>query len=377
MDAKEKLGSLRGEVNELDREMIALFNKRMKASEKIAKVKAEGNMALTDLRREEEMLENALSLSDAESRAETMSFMRTLIALSRIREAGNLGLPAPIEFPPSAPKKEKDVTAAFQGVPGAWGEQGAAELFPGAALQGYEYFEDVFEAVKSGAADYGVLPIENSQTGAIGEVYDLLRRHACYIVGEVWISIKQCLMAPPGATLADIREVLSHPEGLGQCRRYLKNKNWDLTSCRNTAVAAALVAEEKNKKRAAIGSRRAAEINGLSVLAPDIMDSPSNKTRFIAIAAAPLYDENSTVTSITFSTSHKSGALCAVLQSLWLSNISLTRIESRPVSPDRYRFFADLEANILSQNTRDALLQAATQCDYFEILGSYSTTAEE
>lgn len=371
MTHKEELDKLRKGIDGTDSEIVRLFQERMRISERIAEVKAEGNIAIADHGREQQVIDAALAAADGENRAETIALMRTLIALSKIRQTKKLMLSSPVDFPPSAERKGEGVAVAFQGVTGAWGEQGAARLFPDASLRQCDSFEDVFAAVRAGEADYGVLPIENSQTGAIGEVYDLLRKHSCYIVGEVWITVAQCLLAPAGASLSDIREVLSHPEGFNQCRRFLRNRNWDLTACRNTAVAAQAVAEKGGTRQAAIGSRRAAEVYGLQLLAPDIMDNPNNKTRFISIAAEPVYDEGCSAVSITFSTAHRSGALCAVLQSFMLAGINLTRIDSRPVAPDRYRFFADLEANILSGETLDALRQASAQCDYFEILGCY------
>lgn len=371
MDSKEALSALRKEIDDVDGELIALFQKRMGLSEQIADVKAGGNMAIVDEKREESVLAAAAARAGGQDTAAVTAFMRTLMALSKIKQNQRLVAADPLSFPEPAPKKEGPVNVAFQGVPGAWSEHGAEQLFPNGKRQQYDYFEDVFEAVKAGRADYGVLPIENSRTGAIGEVYDLLRKYACYIVGEVWITVAQCLLACEGTKLTDIREVFSHPEAFNQCRRFLKNKPWDLTASRNTAYAAQLVAEQQNPKYATISSRRAAEIHGLTVLAADIMDWPDNRTRFIAIAADPIYDETCDTTSITFSTAHKSGALCAVLQSFMLAGINLSRIESRPVSADRYRFFADLQANILSDSTMDALQQAATQCNYFELLGCY------
>jgi chorismate mutase/prephenate dehydratase len=192
----------------------------------------------------------------------------------------------------------------------------------------------------------------------------------------MWVSVSQCLIGVPGAVLTDVREVLSHPEGFSQTQRFLKNRSWELTACRNTAVAAKMVAERADKRFAAIGSRRAAAVNGLEILAPDIADDVKNRTRFIVIAAEPIYDESADTVTITFSTQHHSGALCAVLQTFMLAGINLTRIESRPVSADKYRFFADLQTNILSQETRDAINEASMQCDYFEVLGCYRTSQE-
>jgi chorismate mutase/prephenate dehydratase len=371
MDSKEQLAALRQGIDRIDDQIVELFQQRMCASDQIAQVKSEGNMAILDRIREQDVLDRAADKVKKADRADTLALMRTLIALSRLRQHQQLSLTNPVTFPVSAAAKSENIAVAYQGVSGAWSEHGAQQLFPGSSLIRCDYFEDVFKAVKAGHSDYGVLPIENSQTGAIGEVYDLLRRHACYIVGEIWLSVTQCLLAREGAVLSDIREVYSHPEGFSQCRRYLKNKNWDLTACNNTALAAQTVMRQNSNKYAAIGSRRAAQVHGLNVLVPDIMDNPQNKTRFIAIAAEPVYDTSCATTSITFSTAHKSGALCAVLQSFMLAGINLTRIESRPVSSENYRFFADLQANILTASTKEALEQAAMQCDYFEVLGCY------
>jgi len=374
MSNKEELSELRQKIDKLDREMLELFKQRMRISEQVAAVKASANIALVDETRERQMIESAAAEAAPENKAETIAFMRTLLSISKLRQIKQFTPRDHAFFPPPSPPKDSGVTIAFQGVQGAWGEHAAVQLFPQAALQAYNYFEDVFNAVKEKEVDYGILPIENSQTGAIGEVYDLLRRHGCYIVGQTWITIAQCLLAGEGATLNSIREVYSHPEGFNQCRRFLKNKNWDLSPSTNTAYAAKMVAEKKDTRSAAIGSRRAAQIHGLSIIAPDIMDNPQNKTRFIAIAESPIYDKECTTTSITFSTPHKSGALCAILQTFMLAGINLSRLESRPVSADKYRFFADLQANIMDEATLGTLRQASVQCDYFEILGCYHTT---
>jgi chorismate mutase/prephenate dehydratase len=376
MNATEELKGLRQQIDQLDVQLIDLFQQRLGISEQVAQIKTDANIAIVDRERDHQLLDQAAATVAVNNRAETIAFMRTLFALSKARQNQKLQLSDPVDFPPPVPGPQENVKVAYQGVSGAWSEHGAQQLFPQTQLVNLDYFEDVFAAVKSGQVHYGVLPIENSQTGAIGEVYDLLRRNACYIVSEVWVSIAQCLLAPKGAALSDIREVFSHPEGFSQCRRFLKNKNWELTACRNTAYAAQLVTEHANSKHAAIGSRRAAQVHGLDIIAANIMDNPDNRTRFIAIAANPIYDESSSTTSITFSTVHSSGALCSVLQSFMLAGINLTRIESRPVSSEKYRFFADLQANILSETTLDALRQAAMQCEYFEVLGCYPTIVE-
>ena len=371
MNARDEMKDIRAEIDEVDAKMVELFAQRMDNADKIAKAKRKGNIGITDTDRENEVIENALSRVPDDLKSETGMFIRMLMSLSKIRQKEALTGASQLHFPASETKKTKNISVAFQGISGAWGENAAISLYPDTNIKNYEYFEDVFFAVSKKEVDYGVVPIENSQTGAIGEVYDLLRQHGCFIINQIWIDIKHCLMAKPGTKLSDVREVLSHPEGFRQCHRFLKNKSWDTTVCKNTAVAAELVSQKSDSRCAAIGSQRAAELNGLEVIEANIAGDSSNRTRFIAIAAAPEYDQNSKTVSISFSASHISGALCSVLNPFMLSGINLSRIESRPAGSGKYRFFADLEANILEKATVEALSQAASFCDYFEVLGCY------
>ncbi|MGL4595442.1 MAG: bifunctional chorismate mutase/prephenate dehydratase [Thermoguttaceae bacterium] len=380
MTPQEKLELLRENINQVDKNLVELFLQRMQITGQIAEIKSDGNIALSHGKREKEMIDSTLqafSLSKIE-KGEVITFLRNLIAISKVYQRTKLVGDANLFFPASSTDcsfAKTDFTKkkiGFQGIPGAWSEIGAIQICPNAAERvPLELFEDVFDAVSSQQVDFGIVPIENSQTGAIGEVYDLLRRQSCFIVGEVWVDVAHCLLGVPGAKESDVREVYSHPEGFRQCSHFLKKKHWDFAPARNTAVSAQLVAERGEKRCAAIASRRAAEIYGLDVIVPNIIDNPKNRTRFIAIAAAPMYDKSCQTVSITFSTQHLSGALCTVLQFFMLAGINLSRIESRPVSADKYRFFADLQGNILDEIVRDTCEQVSAQCEYLEILGCY------
>ncbi|MDR3279362.1 MAG: chorismate mutase [Synergistaceae bacterium] len=370
MGDKEMLGALRKRIDEIDEKLVPLFGERMEIALKVAGLKARDNMPIQDAAREQEVVDRAVSMADG-FRGEASLLMRSIMALSREYQRGRMlqgetpMLPAPRE------PMRSDIICAYQGVPGAWSEHAIMKLFPDAERRPVEFFEDVFLAVKDGQANYGVVPIENSQTGAIGETYDLLRKYGCFIVGRTWVDIRQCLLARPGTALTDIREVLSHSEGLKQCARFLRGRSWDLADCRNTAVAAQTVAASTNGKTAAIGSRRAAELNGLDVIAPDIMDSTGNKTSFVVIATEPEYDESSDLVSITFSTEHRAGALCETLMPFVAQGINLLHIESRPVAPGKYRFFVESEGSILNPDTLSTLRQAAALSAYFEVIGCY------
>jgi len=368
------LGSLRVQIDSIDEKLVTLFVQRMALADDVATAKLKNNIAITDAGREQQVIDQALAGADPRDNGSITLLMRTVMALSRDRQRNRLHT-KPIELLPAPRPHNPKAACAYAGAPGAWGEVAAQKLMPQGQLSDHEYFEDVFAAVKKGVTDYGVLPIENSQTGAIGEVYDLLKTHGLYIVGQVQVPIRHCLMAKPGATLADIREVFSHPQGFLQCHNYLKKHRFFQTTCSNTATAALHVHEAPGHAFAAIGSARAAEINGLVVLDDQIVDSTANRTRFVLVAPQPEYDAHSSVISVTFSTAHRSGALCEALLPFLCSGINLSRIESRPESQDQYRFFADLQGNFQDADVMSALRQAAASCAYFEVLGCFGTTA--
>ncbi|MDR3295303.1 MAG: chorismate mutase [Clostridiales Family XIII bacterium] len=374
MSTNERLGDLRRQIDEIDGRLIPLFEDRMRISKKVADIKGLNNMAITDDVREQQVVDQAMALVDEEMKGETSLLMRSIIAISKEQQRKILfSADAPLLPPPRKALRE-NLTCAFQGVPGAWSEQALAKLFPDAERRAVEFFEDVFLAVKKRRVAYGVVAIENSKTGAIGETYDLLRKYGCFIVGRTWIDIKHCLLAREGLALSDVREVFSHPEGFRQCSNFLRERAWDLTACRNTAVAAEMASGAENGRTAAIGSRRAGELNGLRVLAPDIMDSSDNRTSFVVISPEPEYDENDDLLSVTFSTQHRSGALCELLLPFMAGGLNLMRIESRPAGSDKYRFFAEIQGNILDENTRSVLRQASAACEYFEVIGCYSNS---
>jgi chorismate mutase/prephenate dehydratase len=382
--AKEELSALRRRIDDIDGKLVSLFQERMATALEAGKLKVRENMPIQNAAREQEVVDRAASLAGEHLKSETALMMRSVIALAREYERvrtinSELPLLPPARKPAAeragagtgAGKNIKNISCAYQGVPGAWSEQALLKLFPDAIREPAEFFEDVFLAVKEKKTDYGVVAIENSQTGAIGETYDLLRKYGCFIVGRTWVDIQQCLLAPPGTQISDIRTVYSHPEGFKQCRRFLYGRPWDLSACRNTAVAAEMAARAADGRTASIGSRRAAALNGLDVLAPDIMDSAANRTSFVVIANEPEYDGTSDLISITFSVLHRAGALCEALMPLMAQGVNLLRIESRPATSDKYRFFAELNACILDAGTVSTLRQMAACCEYFEVIGCY------
>lgn len=365
----DKLKSIRQTITDLDAQIYPLFAQRMRATDEVARIKRENNLPILDESRELEVARRAQELAGSPYEGEAAALARCIMTLSRSRQRKLLhgkSLPMPDFAVPAEVR-----TVAFQGVPGAFSQEAAAKLHPQATLCACDAFEDVFTTVLAGQADIGVVPIENSLSGAISEVYELLRRHGCYIAGEVILPIKQCLLGVPGAKEEDIRTVTSHPEALKQCRGAIRAAGWQSIAAANTAMAAKAVAQGGDISVAAIGSRRAAELYGLVVLREGIQANDKNRTRFIALSARPVAPAQANRIAATFVTGHHAGALSDVLLAVSSAGVNLSRILSQPDGNGGYRFFIDMEGDYEQQKVRDMLSQASNACQYFEVLGVY------
>lgn len=277
-------------------------------------------------------------------------------------------------LPPFADPVEKP-RVAFQGIAGSFSD-GACVRYFGRDVhrEGMPHFQYVVEAVEEGRADYGVLPIENTSTGSINDVYDLLYAHrGCRIVGELTLEITQNLLAVPGTRLEDVTRAFSHPQGLGQSMRFLEQHHIEACPYNDTASAACYVAKEKPEHAAAIASRQAAEVYGLEILVPHVNFNYSNRTRFVVIRNVPELGVAQNKASIVFKTAHRPGALYAALSHFADGRFDMTRIESRPVigKPWEYAFYIDLLGNWKDERFRECLENVAADTEDFHLLGVY------
>src|SRR5919201_436222 len=237
-------------------------------------------------------------------------------------------------------------------------------------------FEEVFASVEQGPAQYGVLPIENSIGGSIHRNYDLLMENHLPIVGEVEVPVVHHLLALPGATLAAIKRVYSHPQALAQCERFLRTLSGvEIIATYDTAGSAKMVQDGKLTDTAAIASARAGEIFGLSPLASSIQDFSDNITRFIVIGRRPLNDAAPDKTTIVFSLPNEPGSLFKALSAFALRGVDLTKLESRPIPgrPWEYLFYADLSAARDELTCARALGHLAEFATSLRTLGSYAS----
>ncbi|HEY5537275.1 MAG TPA: prephenate dehydratase [Acetobacterium sp.] len=275
---------------------------------------------------------------------------------------------------------EEHPRVAYAGILGSYGEEASLSYFrESGELLPCKTFEDVFESLKQGKSDYGVLPIENSSTGSIATVYDLLSQYQYYIVGEEELRVRHCLLAPQGASLETIEEVYSHTQGFSQSQEFLNGyPHWKCIPYYNTAIGAAYVAEKNDPHLAAIASKRAGELYHLEILAENINFSQTNVTRFVIISRKLKLFKDPTRVSIAFRLPHRPGALYEIIGIFSAFSLNLCKIESRPLLNHNweYLFFVDFTGNI-SQNTLINLLPIIQEkVDYFQFLGYYPQFTE-
>jgi prephenate dehydratase len=263
---------------------------------------------------------------------------------------------------------------AFQGEHGAYSEAGLYEHFgPQAESLPCESFDAVFAAVTDGTAGMGFIPIENSLAGSIHRNYDLLLQNQLAVVGEHNLRISHCLIGLPGASLAGVRQVISHPQALAQCDGYLKRLGVRVESVYDTAGSVKLMREGGDPGVAAIAAHRAADLYGMQVLEEGIEDNPANFTRFLLIAPQPVEPGPDAKTSIVFSLGNRPGALYKAMSVFALRDIDLTKIESRPLvgKPWEYFFYIDLAGSIEEPRVKNALANLGEFAAFLRVLGSY------
>jgi prephenate dehydratase len=274
------------------------------------------------------------------------------------------------------PMSRKRATVAIQGEKGAFSEMAVRQLLgPAPEIRPCERFDDVFQALKSSSVQGAVIPIENTLHGSVHENYDHLLRYGMPIVGETNVRIVHNLIAPPGVSLRKVKRVFSHPVALNQCLDYLAaNPQWERVPFYDTAGSVKMITEEGLKDAAAIASSTAAETYGARILRRSIEDDRQNFTRFFLLGSlAPLNGEAPRKVSAVFATRNTPGALFRSLSALALRDISLTKIESRPLrgKPWEYLFYVDFLGDLEDANVRNALGHLKETADSLSVLGCY------
>ncbi len=380
----EDLQSLRGQIDQIDRQMVELFRQRMDVTRRVGLYKAEHGLPVLDQERERQVLLEKGELAGEELRPAVTTLFQTIMALSRrqqrdmLREgADNPGLHRYLEARSHIRTPVDHPRVVYQGVPGAYSEQACLNFFgPQVEAEGVEQFEHAFQTLRDGRADYAVLPIENSSTGAIRQIYDLLSQYEYFIVGETTVRVEHCLMALPGATLDTITHVYSHEQGLFQCEQYLAaHPGWRTVPQADTAGSAQMVASSRDMTKAAICSERAAQLYGLNILARGINHNSRNTTRFVVVSPWMELREGADKISTMFLLPHEAGSLHEILTIFAVRGLNLVKLESRPL-PERsweYLFFLEFNGHLDQQITAGVLHELAQTTGDFRVLGNFQS----
>ncbi len=269
---------------------------------------------------------------------------------------------------------QENIKIAFQGEIGAYSEEAALKFF-GNNIQTIpcQTFGDVFKKVEKGKADFGIIPIENSLEGSIGQNYDLLLKSKLRISGETILRIRHCLIAKKGARLNSIEEVYSHPQALGQCREFLEKLKVKLIPFYDTAGSVKEIKEKGLKNAAAVASKGAAIFYNMAILKEGIETNHHNYTRFFIISRKETKPTGRDKTSIVFSAEHKPGALFNALKVFANQKINLTKIESRPIPgrPWEYNFYLDFEGHQAEKKIMMVLKELKSYAIFLKVIGSY------
>lgn len=375
----KELSKIREEIDAVDRQLVALYEERMKLTAEVAEYKISVGKPVLDRTREKEKLAKVRGLVQAEENSYGVGeLFEQIMALSRKRQYQMLiqhgqgqeqGFVQVGELPFSSHK------VVYQGTEGAY-SQLAMKAYFGEGTDSYHVktWRDAMEAIKSGEADYAVLPIENSSAGIVGENFDLLVEYDNCIVAEQTIKVEHALLGLPGSSLSGITHVYSHPQALTQSVDFLDaHKGWKQVAEENTAVAARKILADGQKNQAAIASPVSAEIYGLEILENNINYSEDNSTRFIIVSGKKICLAGAGKISICFEVSHESGSLYHMLSHLIFNNLNMVKIESRPIKDKsfEYRFFVDLEGNLRDGAVQNALKGLMEGALYFKVLGNY------
>lgn len=279
---------------------------------------------------------------------------------------------------------------AYQGEPGAFGEEAVIGYFGESIVAApVPTFSAVCAAVESGSADAGVLPLENSLAGTVGDALDALADGSLLVIGELLLPIRHQLLVLPGVALESVERVSSHWQALAQCERFLSPRGWQLVPAADTAGAARELAESGDRHAAAIASARAAERYGLRIAAGDVADAPHNMTRFAVLARGPasapppmgplVPKSAERGTLITFETGHRPGELYRALGALAQEGVNVSRIESRPSGsgPWRYRFLLQVAGDASADPLATALSALRGHTTSMRVLGSFDAAGEE
>ena len=361
----DKLTYARETIGEIDKEIAALFEKRMNAVRLVSEYKIEHGLPIYDEARENALIEKNTALVEDEAlRPYYVDFLRNTMRVSRNFQA-NLS---------------EGMRVAFSGVEGAYASIAAGKIFGRCVRVPHPDFRSAYNAVIKGDCDCAVLPIENSTAGEVGQVMDMMFSGPLFVSGIYDLSIMHNLMAVPGTKISDIKEVISHPQALAQCAAYIREHGFARKEFENTARAAKFVAEQNSPHLAAIASDETAKLYGLEILEKGINEKNVNTTRFAVLTRASVSDSYKTGkhSILMFTVRNEAGALAQAINIIGKYGYNMRCLRSRPMKELlwQYYFYAEAEGDLNSPEGQQMMKEIEPYCDRLKMLGSFRYPAE-
>lgn len=373
------LQDIRKDIDAIDEQIVNLYKERMNLTSEVASYKIATGKSVLDRERELGKLSFLETLADSDfTKHGIRELFEQIMSSSRKRQYQLLTASGRMEdmgFEEITSLRTDKIRVVYQGVEGAYAHLALASYFGEETYRFHvDTWRDAMEAIKTGKADYAVLPFENSSAGIVAENYDLLKEYGYHIVGEQKIKINHCVLGPDGADFSCIKKIYSHPQALAQCSKFLEaHREWEIIPERNTAMAAKKVKEDADPTQAAIASSLTAELYGLQLLAEGVQNNSMNETRFIIVTCKSEYISGAGKISICIQLKHESGALYHALSHFIYNGLNMTRIESRPIQGRNweYQFFIDFDGNLKDAAVQNALRGLKEETLDLKIFGNY------
>lgn len=353
----KSLEEARNQIDTIDQEMARLFEQRLQVVESVIKYKIEHNLPILDAARESQVIEkNSKIIQNENHLSYYLDFMQHLMKISKEYQHHLSHL---------------DVIG-FQGTEGAFSQIALSRLFPHQKTKAYPSFEDVFKALDQGDISKAVLPFENSYTGEVGDVFDLLYQYDVKISSIYDLKIEHHLLGLKDASLSDITDVYSHEQALNQCRHFLSTQAFKLHEFANTALAAKLVSEKNDLSCAAIASLETAKHFGLQPLVRNIQSASDNTTRFIVLSKKA--EQTGNRLSFMFTVDHQAGSLAKVISAISKHGFNMENIKSRAVHHQawKYYFYVEIHGSHQELITSNLLEDFKRYCQDYKYLGNYT-----
>ena len=356
------LNELRGQINEIDDQLMELFSKRMEICLDVAQYKIDNGLEVFQTDREKAIIQKVREKSPDWLENSSEILFTTIMDISKSHQYQKIFAKSDsIEYT-DFNLVAKNPAVACPGTSGSYSHIAASKLFPESVPVFYSDFEDVVRAVVTGNADFGIIPIQNSTAGSVHQAYTLLKKYNCHIAAATKVKVSHCFAVKPETDISQVKKIFSHEQALAQCSAFIKDNGYTGEKYSNTALAAEFV-KESDQPYGAICSEECAQRLGLEIVSDSITNEFENYTRFILLSKDICSHENANIISVSLSLSHTKSSLYRLLTKFSVAGLNLLRIESRPIASKDFDvvFYLDFEGSIANPQVAKLVAEIETK----------------